>query len=465
VRDAVVALGRLLKAAKEVNNNLYSYFRELSFVENETLKREMEALLRTRVENLAERAASMLKAAAYAWLRRVSAGFSDLEVKSLDDYLSNVAKQRWDLLAAVVRKVFEEVEWGGFKKVGDLWSLYLNNEKFPPAPVSFEEFVEAVKSYCAGCNCLYEVGGEVKWISKTGCEAPPLDKDVGIAPLRWRGQLSEWAVEAFLRQLASRSTGSLRYYIAYRRPSGKEVRRGVDELLADRREWAHLSEGRLEEEARELAVEVRVDGVAAPVVERSPGSRVRVEVAGPADLASVAYRIAGVEREESASGRTHVFEVDLPQEPGSYKLEVEAVFKTGGRDRKTVLINIKGRCKKARTRYSVSAGDAVRGISVRAVKDARGLLDYFTRRGVPHRLVVKAAQSGGGVALNLDAVFEVSSQELRDKAVRLLAALEYLSPGADVRFEFSPAVKVDSDMAQKFKGADYAFEVEVEEEC
>jgi len=78
---------------------------------------------------------------------------------------------------------------------------------------------------------------------------------------------------------------------------------------------------------------------------------------------------------------------------------------------------------------------------------------------------VRAAQVGGDVSLSVDAVFNVTSPEVRERAVRLLAALEYLSPGADVRFEFSPAVQIDSDMAQKFKGADYAFDVEVEEIC
>ncbi|MCU7787512.1 DUF499 domain-containing protein [Pyrobaculum sp. 3827-6] len=465
VKEAAVALGQLYKAVDEVLVNLYHYFPDVLSVDDERLRREMEQLLRSRVERWKERAANALRAAAFAWLRRVAAGFRDVDVKRLDEYLSEVAKQRSDVLRGLVEKIFAELQWDGFKKLGDLWSLYLNNEKFPPAPISFEEFVEAVKSYCAGCSCLFEVDGEVKWLSKSGCEAPPLDKDVGVAPLRWRDQLVDWAVEAFLKQLASLSTSATRYYVVYKRPSGEEVKRAVDELLTARGDWPFLSEGRLEVEVRERAVEVRIDGVATPVVERNPGSRLRVEVVGSDDLAAVIYRVGDVEREESASGRVHVFEVDLPWEPGVYSLEVEAVFRDGGRDRRRVAVNVKGRCRKVRTKYSVNVGEAVRGISVKAVKDARGLLDYFVKRGVPHRLAVRAAQVGGDVSLSVDAVFNVTSPEVRERAVRLLAALEYLSPGADVRFEFSPAVQIDSDMAQKFKGADYAFDVEVEEIC
>ncbi|MGC9051678.1 MAG: DUF499 domain-containing protein, partial [Pyrobaculum sp.] len=465
VKEAAVALGQLYKAVDEVLLNLYHYFPDLLSMEDERIKREMEQLLRSRVERWKERASAALKTASYTWLRKVVAGFKELEARRLDEYLNEVAKQRSDVLRGLVEKIFAELQWDGFKKLGDLWSLYLNNEKFPPAPISFEEFVEAVKSYCAGCSCLFEVDGEVKWLSKSGCEIPPLDKDVGVAPLRWRDQLVEWAVEAFLKQLASLSTSTTRYYIVYRRPSGEEVKRAVDDLLSSRGEWPFLSEGRLEVEVRERAIEVRIDGVATPIVERNPGSRVKVEVVGSDDLLTVLYRIGEVEREENASGKLHVFEVDLPSEPGVYVMEIEAVFRDGTRDRRSVSVNIKGRCRRLRTKYSVDVGDAIRGISVTYVKDARGLLDYFVKRGVPLKLSVKATQAGSDLVVNIDATFNITSPEVRERAIRLLAALEYLSPAADIKFEFTPSVQVDGDMAQKFKGGKYTFDVEVEETC
>ncbi|MEM4439061.1 MAG: DUF499 domain-containing protein [Pyrobaculum sp.] len=465
IREAAVALGQLYKAAEEVLLNLNHYFPELFSFEEDRLRREMEQMLRGRVERWKERAAALLKTVSYMWLKRVIAGFNELEVKRLDEYLGELARQKMELVGKVVEKVFSQVEWDGFKKLGDLWSLYLNNEGLPHVPMSFDEFIDAVRSYCAGCSCLFEVDGEVVWLSKTGCEIPHLDKNVGVAPLRWRGQLQDWAVEAFLKQMASLSTHATRYYIVYKRPSGEEVKKPVDDLLASRGEWPFLSDGHLEVETLQKAIEVRIDGVAAPSIERNPGSKIRVDVVGSDDLISVAYRIGGIEREEDASGKVHFFELELPTEPGTYSLEVEAVFKDGARDRKTVVVNIKGRCKKLKSKYEVGAGERVRYISATTVKDARDLLQFFSRRGAAFKLYVSAMQTAGDAELDVKARFNISSQEARDRAARLLAALETLSPSADVKFEFTPPVEVDGDLAQRLRGGRYTFEVEVEEIC
>lgn len=74
-------------------------------------------------------------------------------------------------------------------------------------------------------------------------------------------------------------------------------------------------------------------------------------------------------------------------------------------------------------------------------------------------------QTAGDAELDVKARFNISSQEARDRAARLLAALETLSPSADVKFEFTPPVEVDGDLAQRLRGGRYTFEVEVEEIC
>ncbi|MEM4670723.1 MAG: DUF499 domain-containing protein, partial [Thermofilum sp.] len=461
IKDAAIVLGQLYNAADDVLKNLYYYFPELSEIDD-AFRREMEEMLKGRVERWRERAAAMLKTVLPRWLRDVTAGFKEVKTERLDEYLVELSRQKMELASRVVESVFSKVEWGGFKKLGDLWSLYLNNEELPPVPMSFKEFLDAAHSHCAGCNCLFEVEGKLVWLTEAGCKVPPLDKNVGVAPLKWRGQLQEWAVEAFLKQLASLSTHAARYYIVYKRPSGEEVKKPADDLLASRGEWPFLSDGRLEVEVLQKAVEVRIDGVAAPSVERNPGSRVRVDVVGSDDLISVAYRIGGIEREENASGRAYSFELELPAEPGTYPLEVEAVFRDGSRDKRTVVVDIKGRCKKQKTKYVISRGEAVRSISAALVRDARDLLQYLAKRGVAYELSISAAQTAGGVKLKIEAHF---TQEAGDKAQRLLAALETISPSADATFEFKPPVTADDGLVQKLKGGRYTFTIEVEEQC
>ena len=470
IREGAVALGQVVKATEEVLRNLPMYFPDLLAEEgDERLRREMEQLLRSRVERWRERARSSLRNVAYTWLRRAAAGFVDVGAKRLDEYLAEVARRRTDLISQVVKSLFEGdvVEWTGFKKLGDLWSLYLFNERLPAAPISLDEFVEAVRDHCAGCRCLFEVDGSVKWLSKSGCEVPPLDKDTGVAPLMWRGQLQEWAVEAFLGQLAQLSTGSSRLYIVYRRPSGEEVKRAVDELLAARSEWPFLTEGRVVEEVLQRGIEVRVDGVAAPVVERAPGSRLVVEVVGTDDLLSVKYRLNvwAEEREEGASGRRHVFEVEVPAEPGAYALEVEGVFRDGARDRKTVTVKVKGKCRKGVTKFEVGPGDVLRSVYAASAQDAESLLNYFAGRGLVFVFEVGVRKADPETELSLNARFTVSGAEARNRALRLLRAVQDVSPAVDAAFRFRQPAAVDEDMAQRFKGRPLRYEVEVEEEC
>jgi hypothetical protein len=470
VREGAVALGQVVKATEEVLRNLPTYFPDLLAEEgDERLKREMEQLLRSRVERWRERARASLRNMAYTWLRRVAAGFADVKAKRLDEYLAEVAKRRPDLISQVVKSLFERdvVEWTGFRKLGDLWSVYLFNERLPAAPISLDEFVETVRDYCAGCRCLFEVGGSVKWLSKSGCEIPPLDKDTGVAPLMWRGRLQEWAVEAFLGQLAQLSTGSSRFYIVYRRPSGEEVKRAVDELLAVRSEWPFLTEGCVLEEVLQRGIEVRVNGVATPVVERAPGSRLVVEVVATDDLLSVKYRLSAwsEEREEVVSGRRYVFEVDVPAEPGAYALEVEGVFRDGSRDRKIVTIKVKGRCKKGVTKFEVGPGDVLRAVYATSVQDADSLLNYFAGRGLVFVFEMEARKKDPETELSLNARFTVSGAEAKNRALRLLRAVQDVSPAVDAVFRFKQPAAVDEDMVQKFRGRPLKYEVEVEEEC
>ncbi len=470
IRDGVVALGQVVKAAEEVLLNLPMYFPDLLAEEGEErLRREMEQLLRSRVERWRERAKVALRNAVHVWLRRVSSGFAEVEARRLDEFLIDVARKKSDLLPQVVKALFEGdvVEWSSFKKLGDLWSVYLFNERMPAAPVSFDEFVEAVRGYCAGCKCLFEVEGEVRWLSKSGCDIPPLDKDVGVAPLMWRGQLQEWAVEAFLQRLAQLSTGSVRIYIVYKRPGGEEVKRAVDELLTTRQEWLFLTEGRVVEEVLQRAIEVRVDGVASPVVERQPGSKLSVEVVGTDDLEAVEYRLNvwAEEREERASGRRHVLEVEVPLEPGTYALEVEGLFKGGVRDRKVVTIKVRGRCRRGVMRTEVGPGDVLSAVYALTAQDAESVLNYLTGRGLTFVFEVNATRADPEAELRLSARFAVSSPEAKNKALRLLRAVQDVSPAVDAVFKLRQAVAVDEDMVQKFKGRSLRYEVEVEEEC
>ena len=470
VREGAVALGQVVKAAEEVLGNLPMYFPDLLGEEgDERLRREMEQLLRSRVERWRERAKASLKNTAYTWLRRVAAGFADVEARRLDEYLTDVARRRADLKSQVVRSLFEKdvVEWDGFKKLGDLWSVYLFNERLSAAPISFDEFVEAVRDYCAGCRCLFEVDGSVRWLSKSGCEVPPLDKDTGVAPLMWRGRLQEWAVEAFLRQLAQLSTGSSRLYVVYRRPSGEEVKRAVDEVLAARSEWSFLTEGRVVEEVLQRGIDVRVDRAPAPVVERAPGSRLVVEVVATDDLLAVKYRLNvwAEEREEGVSGRRYVFEVDVPAEPGAYALEVEGVFRDGARDRKTVTIKVRGKCRRGVTKFEVGPGEMLRAVQATSVQDAESLLNYFAGRGLVLVFEVGARKADPETELSLNAKFAVSGAEARNRALRLLRAVQDVSPAVDAVFRFKQPAAVDEDMVQRFKGRPLKYEVEVEEEC
>lgn len=159
VKDAVDYLGRIVKAIDEVNGNLYNYFPDLLTIEgDERLRREMEELLRGRLAQWKERTTVLLRQVVNLWLRNVIVGFKDREVKRLDDFLTEIARSKGDVIEGVVKQVFEGdlVDWNGFKKIGDLWSLYLYNEGFPSAPISFDEFRDRIRDYCSGCRCVFE---------------------------------------------------------------------------------------------------------------------------------------------------------------------------------------------------------------------------------------------------------------------------------------------------------------------
>ncbi len=472
IKDSAIALGRVVKAVNVVLNNLSDYFPELKSDEYTDVQREMEQILRNRIERWRERARQVLKNTVNIWLRRVVAGFTELEVKQLGEYLKEVSKNAHEAPGQIVETLFESdiIEWKDFMRLGDLWSVYLNNRKLPPVPISFDGFVEAIRDYCRGassCNCIFEVEGEVKWLSSSGCEVPPLDdKNVKVAPLIWREQLQGWAVERFLRNLVQRSTGNSRFYVTYRRPSGEEVKRYVDDLLGNSSEWQYLMGGKVVEEQLQRAIEVRVDGAPTPDVERSPGTKVEVEVVGSDDLAEVRYKFDGVERKDSASGKRYAFHVNAPATPGIYRLEVEAVFRDGDNDRRVLTVRVKGKCKKLVTKYEVKLDDMLKTVNAMTVQDAESILEYFVRRGINFVFNFEAHKSGEDAELKLTARFVVSSIEGKNRALRLLRAVQEVTPAASAKFEFrQQAVVVDEDMVQRFKGKSLAFEVEVEEEC
>ena len=472
VKDAVDYLGRIIKAIDEVNENLYNYFPDLLTIEgNERLRREMEELLRGRLAQWKERITILLKQVVNLWLRNVIVGFKDRrDVKRLDDFLADIARSKNDIIERIVEQIFEGnlIEWNEFKRIGDLWSLYLYNESFPSAPISFDEFKDRIRDYCTGCRCIFETSGEVVWLSKDGCRVPQLGKDVGVAPFIWHKGPVEWAVEFFLKQLARQSSGSRRYYIVYRRPSGEEVKKYVVDLLSSRNDWIYLNEGRIEEEIVSKSIDVKIDGISTYIVERNPGSKVLIEVSASDNMKSVIYRIGDAENEVMVNGTSYRLEIEVPREPGDYKLELEAMFDDGSKDIKSVVVKVKGKCIRSITTYSISANDMLRGIGVTSIDAADKLLQYLQRL-VPHgynfKFKLSANQNVSDVTINLTAEFEVSSPDKVNSALRLLRALRDISPSIYATVEFHKAVLVNDAMVEYFKGYSFQYTIERETEC
>ncbi|ABL78383.1 hypothetical protein [Thermofilum pendens] len=466
VREAVVDLGRLVKGVDEVYANLIDYFPELLEEEMEDiLRRELEQLIRGRLENLKSRAKAYLRESVGLWLRRGVVGFKDVEKRGFDELVGELVKDKRDRLRGVVKEIFtgDLINWDSFKKVGDLWSLFLNNESFPAIPASFEEFLEALREYCKGCNCLFEEDGEVKWLGENGCVMPELDKDVGVAPFMYKKRVTEWAVEGFLKQYGS--SAKRRVYIVYRKPSGPEARATPEELLSKQNEWIYLEGGRLEIEEVQKGISVSVDGVETVSVERPRGATILVEVESSYDLKSIEYTLNGVKKVFDVKGKRHAFNVKVPGEPGRYVLKVRAVFADDTFDERDVAIIVRGKCKRKITVLSVSVGEEIVGLKADTAQDGEILLRYFRDRGVPFKATVSTEYSYGDEEMIVNVRKKVNSPDDADKLLKILKAIQALTPNAEVTFEFMEPQKVDEDMEKRFRGLKVVFSVEREEEC
>ena len=481
LKDAVVLLGRFYKAAEEVRSNLRLYFPDLLSSEgDERIKAELEKLLEDRIQRWRDEAYVILSRALNHWLTRAFYGHSEKSA-TLDKHLTEISRLRDEFRPKIAKIVLEDVfdVWDGFKKVGDLWSLYLNNEKMPAAPVSFGDFVKLLEEACTGCGCVFEVEGRLHWLSEGGCETPKLDKNVGVAPVEYKGQFNRWAVEAFLRQLAGESASDKRYFVVYKRPTGEEVKESVDDLLASREEWPYLFDGKVVVERREKYITVLIDGVDTSPVERKPGAKLTVEVRSAEELTSVRYRLLDafgriVEKNDAGHlemlvGEGYVgriFKIETPKVPGVYKLEVEAEFASGGRDARTITLVVKGRCRKEVPKMSVGVGDRLRRIDILDVNTAEDIVTYLAGRKLGFRFELSTKKAGPQTddELSVDARIN-KAQEKIQSIRRLLRTLGEFTRSVEARVLFNEPVQVDEDMVQKFRGYSLGFGVEVEEEC
>jgi hypothetical protein len=251
--------------------------------------------------------------------------------------------------------------------------------------------------------------------------------------------------------------GATRYYIRYKRPSGEDVRVSVDDALREeeRGDWPYFMDGCFEREVVKAYIQkVLVDGVEQLSINRPLGSKVSVEVIASEEMSELIYSINGTMGRVSSPGVSHRFEVEVPKEPGEHVISVEAIFKGGTRDQRTVTIYVKGKRKKECTRYDVFRGYVVKRIRVFNANDAENLLRYlWDQRKLSLTLRVDIDQQkvdGGEISMNMS--FMVRDKSYYNKVLRLLMVLKDIAPPKmDAVFEFLEPVNVDDDMVQKFK--------------
>jgi len=464
VKEAVVTLGRFMKAAEDVLKNVYNYFRRELSEADEAFVGELAEILRNRVNGALKLAKSDLEALLQVWLGRAIVGFKEEELgpRKLEERLSDWHRRKEDLAREAVRRVMEKAQWDGFKKVGDLWSIYLNSPDLPFAPISFAKFVEVLKGQCGGCNCLFEVEGVVKWIGVRGCEMPEIDEDTGVAPVFVGGRLNTEVIEKFLRQLASDKTK--RYKIVYVPPFGGERGMYADELLANPSEWHNLLNGaRLEVEHVKRMITVKVDGIEDLKVEKPRGASATVEVEAGEDLEAVWYSIGGVGvREVSPAGGRAVFTVEVPEEPGNYVLSLGLRFKDGSEEHRTLTISVRGKCKRTEPAQVVEVGDLLKWIETSLPREASDLFDLLVKRGIDFVLNLKAQWREGEDFTEVRARLTPKS---REKTVRLLKWLEMLSTPVEARFELKYPLPVDDGLKNDLRARKFVYGVEREVDC
>jgi hypothetical protein len=473
IKNAVIDLGRIIKAIDEVSNRLLDYFPDLLNIEDESFRREIEEHLRNRLNNRKSAARAALREAVNTWLGKAVIGFKEQSFNKLDSALIEISKRKGEVVNTLAEIVFNfdvvksSIKQGNFVMVSDLWSIYLNNSELPSAPISFDEFLNSIKDYCKGYRCVFRVNDELVWIPECSGkgEMPSLDENSVVAPIIIGKEFIDWPVRQFLEKLREMEGSSTRYYIRYRRPSGEDVRVSVDDALTEkeRGNWPYFTEGCFEREVVRAYIKVLVDGIEQLSIERPPGTKVNVEVIASEEMGELIYGINGTMNKVSLPGVNYRFEVEVPKEPGEYALSIEAVFKSGTRDQRTVTIYIKGKRKKECIKYDVSRGDVVKRIKVLTANDAENLLRYlWGQRKLSLTLSVRTEQKVSEGEINLNASFKVRDTSYNN-VLRLLIALKDIAPTVEAVFEFLEPVVVDDDMVQKLRGRRPEFTVICEE--
>jgi len=474
IKNAVIDLGRIIKAIDEVSNRLLDYFPDLLNIEDESFRREIEEHLRNRLNNRRSSARAALREAVNTWLSKAVIGFKEQSFNKLDSALIEISKRKGEVVNTLAEIVFNfdvvksSIKQGNFVMISDLWSIYLNNSELPSAPISFDEFLNSIKDYCKGYRCVFRINDELVWIPECSGkgETPSLDENSGIAPIIIGKEFIDWPVRQFLEKLREIEGSSTRYYIRYKRPSGEDVRVSVDDALTEkeRGNWPYFTEGCFERKVVRAYIKVLVDGIEQLSIERPPGTKVNVEVIASEEMGELIYGINGTMNKVSLPGVNYRFEVEVPKEPGEYALSIEAVFKSGTKDQRTVTIYVKGKRKKECIKYDVSQGDVVERIKVLKADDAEDLLKYlWGQRKLSLTLSVRTEQKVGEGEINLNASFRVRDKSHYDNVLRLLMALKYITPTVEAEFEFPEPVSADDDMVQKLRGRRPEFTVICEE--
>jgi len=472
-RSAVIDLGRVVKAIDEVSGKLLDYFPDLLEMEDESFRREMEELLKSRLSNRRAIVISVLREAVRTWLSKVIIGFNEQSFNRLDDALTEIGKRKREIMDTLAEKVInfnaikDSIRRGNFVRIDDLWSLYLNNPNLPPVPIDFDEFLGSIKNYCKSYVCVFKINDDLVWIPECSGkgEAPSLDENSGVAPIFIGKEFIDWPVRQFLERLREMEGGATRYYIRYKRPSGEDVRVSVDDALREeeRGDWPYFMEGCFEREVVKAYIQkVLVDGVEQRSINRPPGSKVSVEVIASEEMSELIYSINGTTGRVSSPGVSHRFEVEVPKEPGEHVISVEAVFKGGARDQRTVIVYVGGRTKKECINYGVSQGDVVKRIKVLKADDAANLLKYLWGQRKLNLILRINTEQDSEDKIKLSASFGVRDTSYNN-VLRLLAALRDITPSVEAVFEFPEPAIVDDDMAQKFKGWHLEFTVICEE--
>jgi len=470
IENAVKNLGKIIKAIDEVSNNLSEHFRDLLYVENDSLRKEIEEHLRNRLDNRKSAAIAALRETVNRWLSKAVIGFKERSFDRLDRALIDISRNKDEVVNALAEIIFkfdkinDSIKQGNFVMISDLWSVYLNNHELPPAPISFDEFLSSIKDYCKGHRCVFRISDELIWIPECSGngETPSLDENSGVAPIFIDEEFIDWPVKQFLEKLREKEgrEGNSRYYIRYKRPSGEDVRVSVDEALTEKERdyWPHFTEGCFEREVlRAYIKQILIDGIdqrSIRSIERPPGTEVEVKVIASEEMDKLIYSINNTMKEVPSPGAEYRFKVEVPKEPGDYTLSIKAIFKSRTEDQRTVTINVEGKRKKECSyRSEVSQGDNIKRIMILNPKDAENLLKYlWGQRKLSLTLSVSANQKADESEISLNMRYMIREDTPYNNVLRLLKALEGVTPSVNAVFEFLEPVKADDDMVLKFRG-------------